>query len=113
MEPATRTTKVGVEVPNADGRLRLGMFVSLSFDSGPGEAMTHVPRAAVQPVGERNVVYVPAGDGEPRFLEQPVKLGQVVGELVQVLEGLRPGQKVVTEGSFLLRAEAARTRTGG
>ena len=113
VEPATRTTKVRIEVPNTDGRLRLGMFVSLSFESGAGEALTLVPRAAVQPVGERNVVYVPVGDGEPRFLEQPVKLGQVVGELVQVLEGLRPGQKVVTEGSFLLRAEAARTRTGG
>ena len=113
VESATRTTKVRVEVPNADGRLRLGMFVSLSFQSGAGEAMTLVPRAAVQPVGERNVVYVAAGDGEPRFLEQPVKLGQAVGELVQVLEGLKPGQKVVTDGSFLLRAEASRTRTGG
>ena len=54
-----------------------------------------------------------SGCGCAPVLEQPVKRGQVVGELVQVLEGLRPGQNVVTEGSFLLRAEPARTRTGG
>jgi len=113
VDPATRTTKVRVEVPNPDGSLRLGMFVTVSFQIGAGGRMTLVPRAAVQPVGERSVVYVPAGENEPRFLEQTVKLGQVVGELVQVLKGLTPGQKVVTEGSFLLRAQAARARAGG
>jgi hypothetical protein len=56
---------------------------------------------------------VPAGENEPRFLEQPVKLGQVVNDLGQVLDGVKPGQKVVTEGSFLLRAEVASARAGG
>jgi cobalt-zinc-cadmium efflux system membrane fusion protein len=113
VDPATRTTKVRVEVPNPDGTLRLGMFVTVSFQIGTGGRMMLVPRAAVQPVGDRSVVYVPAGENEPRFLEHPVKLGQVMGDLVQVLEGLSPGQSVVTEGSFLLRAEAARGRAGG
>ena len=89
------------------------MFVTVSFRRGAGRARTLVPRAAGQSVGDRSVVYVPAGENEPRFLEQPVTLGQIVGDFVQVLEGLRPGQKVVTEGSFLLRAEAARARSGG
>jgi membrane fusion protein, heavy metal efflux system len=113
VDPATRTTKVRIEVPNPNGSLRLGMFVTVSFQTGAGVRMTLVPRAAVQSVGDRSVVYVPTGENEPRFLEQPVKLGQVVGDFVQVLEGLQPGQKVVTEGSFLLRAEAARSRAGG
>ena len=38
---------------------------------------------------------------------------RVAGDLVQVLEGLKLGERVATEGSFLLRAEAARTRSGG
>jgi cobalt-zinc-cadmium efflux system membrane fusion protein len=113
VEPATRTTKVRVEVPNPDGSLRLGMFVTVSVRTGAGGSMTLVPRAAVQWVGDRSVVYVPAGENEPRFLERAVKLGQVVGDHVQVREGLTPGQKVVTESSFLLRAEAARARSGG
>ena len=113
VDAATRTAKVRVEVPNRGGDLRLGMFVTLVFQTAVGERMTLVPRAAVQSLGDRTVVYVPAADGEARFLEQPVKLGEPVGDLVRVVEGLRPGQKVVTEGSFFLRAEAARMRSGG
>jgi multidrug efflux pump subunit AcrA (membrane-fusion protein) len=59
------------------------------------------------------VVYVPGPDGEGRFAERPVWLGSTSGNFVQVLEGVKPGERVVTEGSFLLRAEAARTRSGG
>ena len=110
---ATRTAKVRVEVPNRDGQLRLGMFVTLSFQTGLSQRVTLVPRAAIQTVGERAVVYTPAEGEEGKFTERTVKLGTPVGEFVQVLDGLKPGEKVVTDGSFFLRAEATRTRSGG
>ena len=110
---ATRTAKVRVEVPNRDGQLRLGMFVTLSFQTGLSRPVTLVPRAAIQTVGERAVVYTPAEGEEGKFTERTVKLGTPVGEFVQVLDGLKPGEKVVTDGSFFLRAEATRTRSGG
>ena len=113
VDPATRTAKVRVEVPNRKGELRLGMFVTLSFQTASGQRLTLVPRSAVQSIGERAVVYVPVEAEEAKFSERPVKLGPAVGEFMQVLEGLKPGDKVVTEGSFFLRAEATRTRTGG
>lgn len=110
---ATRTAKVRVEVPNRDGQLRLGMFVTLSFQTGLSQRVTLVPRAAIQTVGERAVVYTPADGEDGKFTERTVKLGAPVGEFVQVLDGLKPGEKVVTDGSFFLRAEATRTRSGG
>ena len=113
VDTATRTAKVRVETPNRSGELRLGMFVTVVFETGAAERMTVVPRAAVQTIGERSVVYVIAQGEEGKFTERPVKLGTAVGEFIQVQEGLKPGEKVVTEGSFFLRAEAARTRTGG
>ena len=113
VDAATRTAKVRVEVPNRGGDLRLGMYVSVSFQAGMGERRTLVPKSAVQMLGERAVVYVPVPDGANRFAERQVRLGLGVGELVQVLEGVTPGERVVTEGSFLLRAEAAKTRAGG
>jgi RND family efflux transporter MFP subunit len=113
VDPSTRTAKVRVEVPNRKGDLRLGMYVSVSFQTGAGEQRTLVPKSAVQMLGERAVVYVPAAADEHRFVERPVRLGAPAGDLVQVLEGVKPGERVVTEGSFLLRAEAARTRSGG
>jgi multidrug efflux pump subunit AcrA (membrane-fusion protein) len=48
---------------------------------------------------------------EGRFTERPVKLGPALGHSVEVLEGLKPGERVVTSGSFFLRSEAARTRS--
>ena len=69
-----------------------------------------VPQAVVQAVGERTVVYVPVEGEEGKFTERAVKLGPSGGDLVQVVEGLSPGEKVVTKGSFFLRSEAARSR---
>ncbi len=113
VDPATRTAKVRVETPNRGGDLRLGMFVTVTFETGGAERMTVVPRAAVQTIGERSVVYVPAQGEEGKFTERTVKLGAAVGEFIQVQEGLKLGDKVVTDGSFFLRAEAARSRSGG
>jgi cobalt-zinc-cadmium efflux system membrane fusion protein len=113
VDPATRTAKVRVEVPNRDRGLRLGMYVTLDFRTGSGERILVVPREAVQAVGERSVVYVPVEGDEGRFAERPVKLGSAVGESIQVLEGVKAGDRVVTAGSFFLRGEAARNRSGG
>jgi cobalt-zinc-cadmium efflux system membrane fusion protein len=112
VDSATRTAKVRVEVPNRTRDLRLGMFVTASFQTGTGQRVTVVPRTAVQSVGERTVVYVPVEGEEGKFAERPVKLGLPAGDIVQVLEGLKAGEKVVTEGSFFLRAETARMRSG-
>jgi cobalt-zinc-cadmium efflux system membrane fusion protein len=108
VEAATRTAKVRVEVPNPDGRLRLGMYVSLVFTTRTGERTVVVPRAAVQALGDRHVVYVPAKDDEGKFIQRSVKLGPPTADGYAVLSGLQPGEVVVTEGSFFLRAEAVR-----
>jgi cobalt-zinc-cadmium efflux system membrane fusion protein len=110
VDPATRTAKVRVEVPNRGGELRLGMFVTMSIQTGTTERIMVVPRAAVQTIGDRSVVYVPAEGEEGKFVERTLRLGPPGGEFVPVLDGLKPGDKVVTDGSFYLRAEAARTR---
>jgi RND family efflux transporter MFP subunit len=110
VEPATRTAKVRVEVPNTRGELRLGMFVIATFETAPAQRVTVVPRVAVQTVGERTVVYVLVEGDAARFVERTVKLGSPVGDVIQVVQGLKPGERVVTDGSFFLRAEAGRSR---
>jgi RND family efflux transporter MFP subunit len=113
VDPAARTAKVRVEVANPAGTLRLGMFVSVSFTvpSTVG-AVTVIPRTAIQAIGNRSVVYVAADGDEGRFIERIVTVGAEVGGAVEVIEGLKPGERVVSEGSFFLRAEAARNRPG-
>jgi membrane fusion protein, heavy metal efflux system len=113
VDPATRTARVRVEVPNRGGEFRLGMFVTMSIQTGTAERIVIVPRTAVQTIGDRSVVYVPAEGEEGKFIERRVRLGSPAGEFVPVLEGLKLRDKVVTDGSFYLRAEAARIRPGG
>jgi RND family efflux transporter MFP subunit len=111
VDATTRTAKVRVEVPNR-GELRLGMFIEVTFDAGGAMTRLVVPRAAVQVIGARNVVYV-ATEDEGRFQERTVRLGTAADDTVEVLEGLKPGERVVSEGSFFLRAEAGRARNSG
>jgi RND family efflux transporter MFP subunit len=111
VDPATRTAKVRVEVPNR-GELRLGMFTEVSLEAAGATARLVVPRAAVQAIGARNVVYV-ATEDEGRFQERTVRLGLAAGHSVEVLDGVKPGERVVSEGSFFLRAEAGRARNSG
>jgi RND family efflux transporter MFP subunit len=108
VDPQTRTVKVRVEVPNAGGRLRLGMYMTMSFTVKGGERVAAVPRAAVQAIGDRQVVYVRVEGEEGRFIQREIRIGRLVGDVYTVLGGLEPGEVVVTEGSFYLRAESVR-----
>src|SRR5713101_5196990 len=112
VDPQARTAKARIEVPNSDGRLRLGMYVTVSFTTPDGSALA-VPRSAVQAVGDRQVVFVPVEGEEGKFIQRQIRVGEPIGDNYPVLAGLRPGDVVVTEGSFFLRAESLRNSPSG
>ena len=63
-------------------------------------------------IGGRPVVFVAVPDEEGKFLQRRVELGPLAGESYPVRQGLQPGEVVVTEGSFFLRAESVRNAPG-
>jgi len=89
------------------------MYVTVSFTTPTGERVVVVPRAAVQTIGERHVVFVPVKDEAGKFIQRVVRVGRLVGDSYIILSGLRPGEVVVTEGSFFLRAESLRNSPAG
>jgi cobalt-zinc-cadmium efflux system membrane fusion protein len=104
----TRTAKARIEVPNPGGELRLGMYADVVVAGASGASSLRVPRSAVQNVGDRTVVYL-ANPKEPgKFIEREVRLSPSSGEQVEVVSGVKPGDVVVTEGSFFVRAERER-----
>lgn len=109
VQPETRTAKLRVEVPNPSGRLRFGMYVDVHAGE-TGRAAVLVPTGALQIVGARSVVYVASPDDPGRFTERSVDVGAPAGGRVPVLAGLEPGERIVTEGAFFLRAQAERQR---
>jgi membrane fusion protein, heavy metal efflux system len=108
LDAATRTTKARIELQNPSGELRLGMYVDVLIAAATAGSSLTVPKSAVQNVGNRTVVYLADANAPGTFLERAVRLGRTVGEDVEVLAGIRPDDRVVSEGSFSLRAERER-----
>ena len=107
VRPETRTTQIRIEVPNHEGKLRFGMFVSVSLGAAAPADTLSIPPAAVQTIGSGTVVFIPDATAGS-FRERRVTLGETRGDTIDVIAGLAPGERVVTQGSFALRAEAER-----
>lgn len=106
LDPATRTAQVRIELANPAQALRIGMFVNVAFGALGGAESTKplVPKDAVQSINNQQVVFV--ATKEPNvFALRPIRVGPEVNGRYLVLEGLSVGERIVTEGSFLLRAE--------
>jgi RND family efflux transporter MFP subunit len=108
VHPETRTAKVRVEVPNPRGELRLGMYADVVVTGASRSSVAMIPRSAVQNVGDRTVVYLVHPNESGKFIEREVRLGEVSGQQVQVQSGVQPGDTVVADGSFFIRAERER-----
>jgi Cu(I)/Ag(I) efflux system membrane fusion protein len=99
----TRTAKARVTVPNPGLALKPGMFAEVKLVASARKALT-VPSEAVIQTGTRSVVVV--ADGE-RFRTASVKIGAETGGRTEILAGLKPGERVVASGQFLIDSEAS------
>ncbi|MFO7688711.1 MAG: efflux RND transporter periplasmic adaptor subunit [Desulfobacterales bacterium] len=103
LDPQTRTVKVRYEFANPHGKLKPEMFADVEISVNLGEKLA-VPEGAVIDTGVRQVVLVDRGSGyfEPR----EVRLGAKAGDVVEVLDGLLAGERVVTSANFLIDSES-------
>lgn len=108
LEGATRTGRVRLTLANPEGVLKPDMYAEVSLQANLGERLT-VPEEAVIIAGESRVVFVDLGAG--RLKPVRIKTGRRAQGLVEVLDGLSPGDRVVTSGNFLIAAET-RLKTG-
>jgi RND family efflux transporter MFP subunit len=106
---ATRTLKVRLEARNPGFVLRPGMFVDVSVPVELGPALT-VPRSAVLDSGDRRMVFIDRGEGN--LEARRVTTGWSYADRVEILNGLKEGDEVVTSGNFLLDSES-RMRAAG
>ena len=101
VDSETRTVPVTYETDNRDHRLAINQTVFLRLFLRPASKAPVVPEAAIIDDAGRPVIFVQRG-GET-FLRRPVKLGIRNSGLVQVLEGVQAGERVVTKGAYLIR----------
>jgi RND family efflux transporter MFP subunit len=102
-KPQTRTASARIEVPNPSMRLRPGMFVQVKFAAPAGRDVLAIPRSAVLDTGMRKIVYVAKGNGE--FEGRQVQLGTPGNDYYPVLAGLKEGERILSQGSFLIDSQ--------
>lgn len=103
LDPKTRTVKVRVELANPGLLLKPDMFVNTRIKAHMGSALA-VPVGAVIDTGNRQVAWVEMEPG--KFEPRDVKVGARSGDYVQILSGLKAGEKVAASGAYLIDSEA-------
>lgn len=102
LDPHTRAAAARIVLPNPDGQWRPGAFVGGRVTAGAGEAAVAVPAEALQRIDGQQVIFVQTPEGiEPRA----VRTGRAAAGVVEILEGLAPGETFAATGALALKAE--------
>ncbi len=109
LNEATRTVRVRMEFPNPHLKLKPGMYGNVVLGVDAGRRLV-VPKEAVLDSGLRQLVFLDLGQGV--YQPYPVKLGRRSQEYVEVLEGIKEGDRVVTSANFMLDAESKLASAG-
>ncbi|HHI9467121.1 TPA: efflux RND transporter periplasmic adaptor subunit [Legionella anisa] len=99
----TRTIKVRFEVDNPNDQLKPGMYVNLELKIPLGKLLV-VKKNAVLLTGERAMVFIYHGNGKIEWRD--VTLGVRAGDLIEIKEGVKEGEKVITSANFLIDSES-------
>lgn len=105
----TQTLLARAVLPNPDGSWRPGLFVTAEVEVGAADVPVAVVTRAIQRLGEVDVVFVSDGTA---FEAQPVELGRRDDTHVEIASGLSAGQRYAGAGSFVIKAEIAKSGAG-
>lgn len=110
VETESRTLEVRIEVANADGRLKPGMFADVEIATTAMQDVLVISDQALQTLEDDQIVFVALSD--TKFEKRVIKTGLEQHGRLQVLEGLKEGERVVTQGSFILKSELLKGELG-
>lgn len=110
VDEKTRTASARVILSNRSGKWRPGMFVTSKVYVSETKAPVVIEKTALQTIDEKPVVFVKDGEG---FMPQTVIVGKENDDNVEILSGLKPGQRYVSKGAFTLKAEILKASFGG
>lgn len=103
VDPKTRTAKVRFEIDNKKTRLKPGMYANIELKIPLGKRLV-VPKDAILLTGERAVIFIYHGDGKIEWRD--VKIGIRAGKLVEVSDGIKEGDVIITSANFLIDSES-------
>ena len=105
LDPKTRTLKVRLRFDNPGEELKPNMYANVKIFGGPQHDAIVIPVEALIRTGREERVVIALGDG--RFESRTVTAGIESGDWVAIIEGVQPGDRVVSSGQFLIDSEAS------
>ena len=108
LDTKTRIVKLRVVLDNEAGDLKPGMFVEgkIKGTTSTKKQIVMIPASAILWTGKRSVVYIKTSKTEPIFEMKEITIGNKIGEQYEVIEGLKDGDEIVTNGTFTIDASA-------
>lgn len=103
LDPETRTVSARVEIDNSARLLKPEMYATVDLDVGGSEPALFIPQAALQDLNGQPTVFVELKPGT--FAPRAVETGRVLSGLLQLTRGLKSGERVVADGSFILKSQ--------
>ncbi|HDY76138.1 MAG TPA: HlyD family efflux transporter periplasmic adaptor subunit [Candidatus Marinimicrobia bacterium] len=105
LDEHTRTATARVILKNPDGLIRPGLFVTGKVIIENFSVDVSIPKTALQTIDDQPSVFIQTGEG---FKPNPVHLGKTNNYNVEIISGLIPGQKYISQGGFTLKAQLAK-----
>jgi RND family efflux transporter MFP subunit len=107
----TRAAKAIFEVPNRSGELSIGMQANVRLNAGSAVPVLLIPRESVLDNEGKKIVYVLISGEE--FERRDVVVGDEYGGKVAIISGVKPGERVVTQGAYQLKLQELRPANAG
>lgn len=110
VDASTRTVKARAEIDNAPAKLKPEMFATIFITTEIASDVLAIPEEAVQTYGDKKIVFIDKGNG--LFERREVSVGRQIDSFYEIINGVKPGEKIVTKGSFPLKSEAQKGELG-
>lgn len=103
LDPETRTIQVRVELSNPTGALKPEMYATAIIQAGGTTNALYISQSAIQQVNGQSVIF--AQRDSEHFEVRAIQTGRPLDDKIEVIQGLQSGDRIVTQGSYLLKSQ--------
>ncbi|WP_404970933.1 efflux RND transporter periplasmic adaptor subunit [Vibrio campbellii] len=107
LDPTTRTLRVRLKFPNPNGELKPNMFANIALQPVTDDAVLKIPKSSV--IRSGGMTRVVLAEGEGKYRSARIEVGREAGEQIEVLQGLKQDDKIVTSAHFMLDSESSQS----
>ncbi|MDF2152913.1 efflux RND transporter periplasmic adaptor subunit [Vibrio sp. CAU 1672] len=107
LDPKTRTLRVRLKFPNPKGELKPNMFANIALQPMTDDAVLTIPKSAV--IRSGGMTRIVLAEGQGKYRSARIEVGREAGDRIEVLQGLKANDRIVTSAHFMLDSESSQS----